>query len=127
MCHCGNCGGPRPSFAPGDAIAGQRALAFQMVEIGAGTLGELGIADALFEVEPDMVDVHRQSLLPPLFPLDLTGDAKAPDSSSRRRLLLRFKPEIAMRGSFHHGLSPRKFHIGIEAVDHRVIAIAWIR
>jgi hypothetical protein len=29
-----------------------------------------------------------------------------------------------MRGSFHHGLSPRQFHIGIEAGDHRVIAIA---
>jgi hypothetical protein len=40
------------------------------------------------------------------------------------RLFLRFKPEIAMRGSFHHGPSPRQFHLGIEAVDHRVIAIA---
>ena len=29
-----------------------------------------------------------------------------------------------MRGSFHHGLSPHQFHIGIEAIDHRVIAIA---
>src|SRR4029078_4474547 len=52
-------------LAAGDAIPGYRALTFQMVEIGIGALGELGIADPVLEIEPDMVDVHRLSPLDP--------------------------------------------------------------
>jgi len=44
---------------PGDAVTGDRALAFEMIKIGAGALGEIGVADAVLEVEPDVVDVHR--------------------------------------------------------------------
>jgi hypothetical protein len=46
-------------LTPGDAITGDRTLASQVVEISAGALGELGVADAVLEVEPDMVDVRR--------------------------------------------------------------------
>ena len=43
-------------LAPGDAIAGDRTLALQMVKIGAGALCELGVLDTVLEVKPDMVD-----------------------------------------------------------------------
>ena len=45
-------------------------------------------------------------------------------SAPPARLRLPGEAEVAMRGAFHHGLRARQPEIGIESLDHRVVAVA---
>src|ERR1044071_6303601 len=45
-------------LSAGDAVANGHVFGPQVIEIGARGIGEFIVADAVLQVEPDMVDVH---------------------------------------------------------------------